>query len=201
MGMTATQLGQIFERGAASMNVLLKDHGFIEGDPGAWRPTELGRMFAQAHDFDNGYGGFAHRSWGWISWDPKLVDVLKASVQANPEGVVTLTQDVAGVAMTAPVTGGVGQAFGKNKLVALAAVGVVAAAAPMARTVWIHFAEQRSIARREGLAALSGDTAMDDSAGESGSVEDPAAKSPDGETGAGAESPSTTNTPTGSSPE
>lgn len=62
MGISATQLGALFGRGGAAMNVLLHEHGFIEGGPGAWSPTEFGEQFAKLVEKDNGYGGFAQRA-------------------------------------------------------------------------------------------------------------------------------------------
>lgn len=131
MQMTATQLGSIFGRGAAAMNVLLKDHGFLEGRPGDWQVTELGKQFVSSVDFDNGYGGYAHRTWGWLTWSDGLVDALKASVAANPNGI----QSAVAEAATASPIDGSGHALGKYKWPVMAAVGVVAAAAPAAKNV------------------------------------------------------------------
>lgn len=88
MGLTATRLGHELGRSAREVNTLLKAHGFMEGDPGAYRPTKLGQAFAHAHDFDNGYGGFAHRQWGFLSWDPGILDSLRSSMASNPNGVL-----------------------------------------------------------------------------------------------------------------
>ena len=74
MGLSATQLGSFFGRGGAAMNALLHEHGLIEGGPGAWRPTELGAQFAKWVDKDNGYGGYAHRAWSWLTWDDGVID-------------------------------------------------------------------------------------------------------------------------------
>lgn len=136
MGMTATQLGRLFSRSAAEMNRLLRDHGFIEGGPGAWRPTELGKAFAQAHDFDNGYGGFAHRQWGWLSWTDGITDALKASLEANPNGI-TPPAPAPTVVSAAPSMGtGGGSQSGNNKWVALVALAGIAASTPAARRAW-----------------------------------------------------------------
>lgn len=166
MGMTATQLGSMFGRGAAAMNVLLKDHGFLEGSPGAWRPTELGKQFARSHDFDNGYGGYAQRSWGWLSWSDGLVEALKASIEANPDGIVPAVPTTVVQTAGARTTGATGQAFGKNKWAVMVAVGVVAVAAPVAKKVWSHITERRSAA---ATAAADEHAAIED-----GAVADPA---------------------------
>jgi hypothetical protein len=141
MGMTATELGRELGIGAREVNKLLKFHGFMEGDPGAYRPTALGRTFAVAHDFDNGYGGFAHRQWGWLSWKDGLVDALKASVKANPDGVVPTASApsavVTKVGQAAPGTGsGVVGKFVNKKGLAAVAVVVVVASAPAVTDAW-----------------------------------------------------------------
>lgn len=129
MGMSATQLGSFFGRGGAAMNALLHEHGFIEGGPGAWRPTELGAQFAKWVDKDNGHGGYAHRAWSWLTWNDDVIDVLTASIKANPDGVLP--------AAPAPVVGvGVKVAAnsswsGKGKWIALGLLGVTAVATPV----------------------------------------------------------------------
>lgn len=133
MGMSATQLGSFFGRGGAAMNVLLHEHGLIEGGPGAWRPTELGAQFAKWVDKDNGYGGYAHRAWSWITWNDDVIDVLKASIKANPDGVlpaapapVVVTAAAAGVKAASNSSGS-----GKGKWIALGLLGATAVATPV----------------------------------------------------------------------
>lgn len=176
MGMTATQLGPIFGRGAAAMNVLLRDHGFLEGSPGAWRLTELGKQFARSHDFDNGYGGYAYRSWGWLSWSDGLIDALKASIEANPDGIAT-TVDIAG---SVPTTGASRHAVGKNQWAMVAALGIVAVATPVAKTVWRRISDRRSSPAT--AAAVEGapieDGAVGDSAVDGLPLETPGPRAP-----------------------
>ena len=144
MGNTATALGREFGRTAREMNKLLKDHGFMEGDPGAYRPTELGKMFAQSHDFDNSYGGFAHRQWGWLSWTDGLADALRASMSANLDGVVAQAPAPAAVvtnvkfgAAASRTGSGAGSWFlNKNGWVAVVVLGGLAVSAPVARRAW-----------------------------------------------------------------
>jgi hypothetical protein len=138
MAMTATQLGSIFNRSAAAMNLLLRDHGYLEGRPGAWRATELAKPFAHALGDGNEYGGYAHRSWSWLSWSDDIVDALKSSLEANPNGVATLTKAPITVAASAtrPGTGSGAPGRGRNALLGVAVLGVVAVATPAARNVW-----------------------------------------------------------------
>ena len=137
MGRSAKQLGVVFSRTAAAMNLLLRDHGFLEGEPGAWRPTELGKQFAQWQDRDNGYGGYAARQWSWLSWSDGLVDALKASMEANPGGVVAPAAAPAAVVRVAsrPEVGAGGQVFGRT-WAAAAVLGVLAVSAPAAGRAW-----------------------------------------------------------------
>ncbi|WP_207792896.1 hypothetical protein [Nocardioides acrostichi] len=134
--MSATQLGSFFGRGGAAMNVLLHEHGFIEGGPGAWRPTELGQQFAKWVDKDNGYGGYAHRAWSWLTWNDDVVDALKASIKANPDGILpaappeVVTSAVAGVKAAANNPGS-----GKGKWIVLGLLGAAAVATPVIRYV------------------------------------------------------------------
>lgn len=143
MGMTATELAREFGRTAREMNKLLKDHGFMEGDPGEYRPTALGKQFAQAIDFDNGYGGSAHRQWGWLSWTDGLVDALKASMEAHPHGVMAAAAPEAVVTniKLSPTalrsgSGAGGQFLHKNGWVAVVVLAGLGASTPVARRAW-----------------------------------------------------------------
>ena len=170
MGMTATQLGSMFSRTGTAMNQLLRDHGFIEGGPGAWRATELGKQFiARAHDVDNGYGGLAHRQWGWLSWTDGLVDALRASMEANPDGVVASAAAPAAVVPVAsrPAGGADGHGFSRNQWAALAVLGVLAASAPVAGRAWNERVRPAAsqvrdrIAKRRSAAGTAGADADD----------------------------------------
>lgn len=179
MGMTATQLGALFSRGAAAMNVTLRDHGFLEGAPGAWRPTELGKQFVTYHDHDNGYGGFAHRSWGWLSWDDGLVDALKHSLEANPNGILPAAPSEAVKTATAAGINPGGPGFGKGKRAVFVAVGLAALVAPVAKYV-IGRRNDRSAATAEAAAAQqtepttdATDTVLGDDEGEPAAIVDP----------------------------
>jgi len=146
MGRTATQLSYELGGSARTVNKLLLSHGFMEQvSPGVYRPTELGEQFATAVSKDNGYGGRAYREWGWLNWDDGIVDAVKASVEANPNGVVQPAAEAASSAATpaaeasrqaaakAPLTPGQKVALG---FAALAGVLGVAAATPAGRRVF-----------------------------------------------------------------
>jgi hypothetical protein len=144
MGKTATQLSYELGGSARSVNKLLLSHGFMEQvSPGVYRPTELGEQFATAVSKDNGYGGRAYREWGWLNWDDGVVDALKVSIDANPNGVVQPATEAATAAAPAaeasrqaartPLTPEQKLAFGIAGV--LGALGV-AAATPAGRRVF-----------------------------------------------------------------
>ena len=146
MGMTATQLGAIFGRGAAAMNVLLKEHGFLEGGPGAWMRTNL-ESSSRSRTTSITATAATHTGRGaGSSLTDGLVDALRASIEQNPDGIATAVPTSVAKAGTVATNGNTGPAFGRNKWVALAAVGVVAAAAPAAMNAWNRLAQRRSAA-------------------------------------------------------
>jgi len=173
MGRSATQLGIEFGKSGREMNQLLLAHGFMEGPPGAYRPTTLGEPFATAVDVDNGYGGFAHRQWGWLTWDDDVVDALKASIQANPEGVANRAVETAPAAVpaasetsrrvrrTPPLTKGQWIALGG------AATALGLAATPQARRLWREKVKP-SAARLSSRLTRESPSATDDSGPEVG---------------------------------
>lgn len=81
---SARLLGREFGRTAAEMNLLLKEHGYLDGVPGAYQVTDKGAEFATHHDHDNGYGGYAHRSWYTTTWSPETEAALRADMEATP---------------------------------------------------------------------------------------------------------------------
>jgi hypothetical protein len=89
VGMSARIIGwEEFGLTARDMNVLLKKHGYLEGEPGAYGVTEKGKPFAEEQYHDNGYGGYAHRYWDTRAWNEDLVPALRADMEANPDGVL-----------------------------------------------------------------------------------------------------------------
>ena len=92
-------------------------------------------QFAQAHDFDNGYGGFAHRQWGWLSWTDGLADALRASMASSPDGVLApIPEPEAVVANIKPGLGG--HLINKNQWFAVAAFAGLAVSAPIPNRAW-----------------------------------------------------------------
>lgn len=63
------------------MNILLKEEGFLSGEPGNYYPTEKGKLFVVEKGDDNGYGGYAFRGWSWFEWDERILEELDTSVE------------------------------------------------------------------------------------------------------------------------
>lgn len=80
-------LGAEFGLGAREMNLLFKKYGYLYGEPGAYGLTEKGMKYAQEHYHDNGYGGYAARSWETRTWSDDVVAALRADMSAYPEGL------------------------------------------------------------------------------------------------------------------
>lgn len=86
MGKSARVLGSEFGRTARDMNALLKDYGYLCGEPGAYGLTEKGQQYGVEHYNDNGYGGYAARSWETRTWKDGLAEALRADMAAHPQG-------------------------------------------------------------------------------------------------------------------
>ena len=69
MTLSAKRLGERCGLTAEEMNILLKEEGFLSGEPGNYYPTEKGKLFVVEKGDDNGYGGYAFRGWNWFEWD------------------------------------------------------------------------------------------------------------------------------------
>lgn len=88
MGKSARVLGWEFGRTDREMNVLLKEHGYLDGNPGAYGLTEKGQQYAKEQYHSRGTGGYAqyNRSWGTVTWSDETAAALKADMEANPGG-------------------------------------------------------------------------------------------------------------------
>ena len=84
MRKSARILGRDLGLGAREMNQLLKDQGFLEGEPGAYVVTEKGAPFAKETDFHRGCGGspWYNRYWSQRTWDESIEDVLDTSPES-----------------------------------------------------------------------------------------------------------------------
>lgn len=81
MTLSAKRLGERCGLTAEEMNILLKEEGFLSGEPGNYYPTEKGKLFVVEKGDDNGYGGYAFRGWNWFEWDERILEELDTSVE------------------------------------------------------------------------------------------------------------------------
>lgn len=81
MTLSAKRLGEKCGLTAEEMNYLLKEEGFLSGEPGNYNPTEKGKPFVVEKGDDNGYGGYAFRGWNWLEWDESILDELDTSME------------------------------------------------------------------------------------------------------------------------
>jgi len=66
---------------AIETNMLLKDQGFLDGEPGAWGTTEKAMPIVHVKDIHLGTGGYDHynRYWSETTWDPSIKKHLDLS--------------------------------------------------------------------------------------------------------------------------
>lgn len=81
MTLSAKRLGERCGLTAEEMNFLLKEEGYLSGEPGNYYSTEKGKQFVVEKGDDNGYGGYAFRGWNWLEWDESILDELDISME------------------------------------------------------------------------------------------------------------------------
>lgn len=96
VGRSASVIGREFGLTGREMNQLLKQHGYLDGEPGAYGLTEKGERFGQEHYHENGYGGFAHRYWETRTWNDDLPEALKADMATTSRPVLFAEQPIGG---------------------------------------------------------------------------------------------------------
>ena len=81
MGISARILGKDLGLNSQEMNQLLKDQGFLDGEPGAYTVTEKGAQFAREVDFHRGLGGSLryNRYWTQRTWEESIKDAIDTS--------------------------------------------------------------------------------------------------------------------------
>lgn len=70
--MSARKLGDLMGLTASEVNRRLKERGFLEGKPDIYDMTEEGAEHDETVYRDNGYGGYAARSWSYDIWDENV---------------------------------------------------------------------------------------------------------------------------------
>ncbi|WP_426990751.1 hypothetical protein [Pseudarthrobacter sp. Y6] len=89
-GLSARGIGKQIGATAVEVNYLLKDQGFLYGEPGAYGLTPKGKEFGVQQVHDNGYGGFAHRFWETTHFTPSITEVLDSA----PERLAKVREDI-----------------------------------------------------------------------------------------------------------
>lgn len=86
VGKSARVLGWEFGRSAREMNQLLKDHGYLYGEAGAYGLTEKGQQYGEEQYHSRGTGGYAHynRNWETRTWSDETAAALMADMEASP---------------------------------------------------------------------------------------------------------------------
>lgn len=78
---SARLIGEVLGLTAREVNVKLKEIGFLKGKPGNYDLTEEGQKHGRLSGDNNGYGGYAYKSWGYAVWDNEVVDILKSKMK------------------------------------------------------------------------------------------------------------------------
>lgn len=88
MGKSAGVLGSDFGKTAKEMNAVLKDHGYLYGEPGAYGLTEKGQFYGEERHHSRGTGGYAHYNPGWETrtWNDDTAAALRADMEDNADG-------------------------------------------------------------------------------------------------------------------
>lgn len=79
MFLSAKQLGAKIDLNAQEMNILLKEEGLLDGEPGDYYVTEKGRSYADETGWSNGYGGYAARGYNYTVWDETILNIIDIS--------------------------------------------------------------------------------------------------------------------------
>lgn len=89
--MSASDIGRRIGASAIEVNRLLRDQGFLYGEPGAYGLTSKGLDFGVQRSLDNGYGGAAMCTWETTHFDPSILDVLDVA----PAKLAKAREDIA----------------------------------------------------------------------------------------------------------
>lgn len=79
MSLSAKQLGEKIGLNAQEMNTLLKEEGYLSGEPGNYNVTVTGDSCVSEKSWSNGYGGYAARGYSYNVWDESILDRLDTS--------------------------------------------------------------------------------------------------------------------------
>ena len=76
---SVTELGRRVGLTAQEFNVALKHAGLLDGEPGAYYFTELGKRLATVHTTTTATAASPHRSWDITTWPETVIEKLDLS--------------------------------------------------------------------------------------------------------------------------
>lgn len=87
MKKSAKRLGEEFNLTAQEMNHLLKEEGFLSGEPGDYSPTEKAKEYLKEDHYHRGTGGYSHynRYWTERNWDESIMDNIEIDADRKRE--------------------------------------------------------------------------------------------------------------------
>ena len=77
MSLSAQRIGKLFGLNAQEMNMALKLLGYLDGEPGNYLPTVKCKPFYLQRYYDNGYRGYANRTWSTVTYDESVIESLE----------------------------------------------------------------------------------------------------------------------------
>jgi hypothetical protein len=90
---SASQIGSMFGATGREINRLLKEQGFLFGEPGAYGLTPKGQEFGRSESHHRGSDGpspIYRRDWETVDFNPEIVDALDVS----PSAVARVRSDI-----------------------------------------------------------------------------------------------------------
>ena len=88
--LSARGIGDQIGATGVEVNLLLKDQGFLYGEPGGYGLTPKGEKFGIQQAHNNGYGGYAHRFWETTHFAPSIIEALDSS----PDKLAKVREDI-----------------------------------------------------------------------------------------------------------
>ncbi|MFI5820194.1 hypothetical protein ACIA8I_13885 [Streptomyces rishiriensis] len=87
MRKSARVLGQSYGLTAQEMNFILKEEGFLDGEPGNYSVTEKGKEYADEQHHSRGTGGYAqyNRAWSTTTWNDEIANELEITDERKRE--------------------------------------------------------------------------------------------------------------------
>lgn len=89
-GLSARSIGKQIGATAMEVNYLLKNQGFLEGEPGAYDLTPKGQEYGVQRSHDNGYSGTYHVAYDTTHFAPSITEVLDSA----PERLAKVREDI-----------------------------------------------------------------------------------------------------------